>query len=208
MPEPPPEPPPQPLKRHILPPLILHPFTDAASSIQVLESAKAAALMIGYGEEYQSRAEELRERLLDGRYAEVRMLYFVGKDVFRWLGQCLDYAQRSESLKERRLEEQSFAEFLIVQTPPDVQAKLRNWGVSDYARIFGRAIAIQAQFLEPPPRKILATEYLRNYYRFADYAYACWKDGTKFALLSSEEFTFELYASGEYSRLLEQQWQG
>ena len=43
------------MTRHVLPPLILHPFTDAASSIQVLESAKAAALMIGYGEEYSGQ---------------------------------------------------------------------------------------------------------------------------------------------------------
>ncbi|MBI3666178.1 MAG: hypothetical protein HY236_08140, partial [Acidobacteria bacterium] len=91
---------------------------------------------------------------------------------------------------------------------PEVRAKLRNWGVSDYARIFGRAIGIQAQFLEVPPRQILASDYLRYYYRFADYAYACWKDGVKFPLLSPEEFTFELYASGEYSQLLERQWQG
>lgn len=203
-----PDQPPVAQARHTLPPLILHPFSDSASSLQVLESAKAAAQMILDGEEPPSQAELLRKRLLDGRYAELRMLLFVGKDIFRWLGQCLDFSMRHEELKERGLTEQSFAEFLIARTPPEVEAKLRRWGVADYSRIFARAIGIYAQFQEPPPRETLSLDYLRNYYRYADYAYNCWKDAASAPALSPGEFDFSLYASGEYSKLLEDEWDG
>lgn len=196
------------LARHTLPPLILHPFTDASGSMKVLESAKAAARLILEGEEELSQAELLRERLLEGRYAEFRMLFFVGKDIFRWLNQCLDFAQRSGYLRERGLMEQSFADFLITHAPPEVDSKLRRWGVADYARIFARSIGIRLQFQEPPPQHLLAPEYLRTYFRFADYSYACWKEGVKFPVLTRNEFVFSLYASGEYSKLLEEQWTG
>ena len=194
--------------KHVLPPLILHPFTDAAGSLQVLQNAKAAAEALLEGDEAVSRAEQLRQRLLAGRYAEFRMLFFVGKDVFRWLGQCVDYARREDELKERNLAEQSFAEFLITQTPADVESKLRRWGVTDFTRIFARAIGIHVQFREPPPQELLSGEYLQRYYRFADYAYTCWRDATKFSVLEPGEFSFSLYASGEYSRMLEEQWSG
>jgi hypothetical protein len=193
--------------RFVLPPLILHPFTDAAGSLKVLESAKAAAQMLLDSRE-ETQAEQLRRQLLEGRYAEFRMLFFVGKDVFRWLAQCVDYAARSGELSARGLLEQSFAEFLITKTPPDVEAKLRRWGVGDYARIFARAIGIHVQFQEPPTRDLLARDYLRSYYRFADYAYACWKDSVSSPVLAAEEFQFTLYASGEYSKILEEEWNG
>ncbi len=201
-----PEPPTAPMARTILPPLILHPFADAASSVRVLESAKAAAQMVLDPAQPATKAEQLRERLLDGRYAEVRMLYFVGKDLFRWMEQCVDFCSRADDLRERGLAAQSFAEFLITRAPSDVDAKLRRWGVTDYARIFARSIGLHLQFALPPARQLLAPDYLRSYYRFTDYAYNCWKEGIQFPTLSPEEFTFELYASGEYSKLLEEQW--
>lgn len=191
---------------YLLPPLILHPFADAASSIEVLEGAKDAARLLG-GETDDNPSEALRDRLLAGRYAELRMLLFVGKDVFRWIGQCLDFAAREPRLRGRSLAEQSFAELLIGHTPPDVGVKLRRWGVTDYVRIFSRSIGIYVQFQDPPAKEILGPDYLRNYYRYADCAYSCWKEGTQFPTLSSEEFSFILYASGEYSKLLEDQWQ-
>ncbi len=29
-----------------------------------------------------------------GRYQEVRMLLFLGKDIFRWIDQCMDQSDR------------------------------------------------------------------------------------------------------------------
>lgn len=193
--------------RHQLPPLILHPFADATASLKALESAKIAAQMLLPRQEPETRSEEIREKLLEGRYAEMRMLCFVGKDLLRWLSQCVDYAQRDGSLKSRGLVEQSFAEFLIHHTPPDVETKLRHWGVADYSRIFARSIAVQIQFQQPPARHILGADYLLSYYRYADYGYTCWRDAVKFPAIGPAEFTFSLYASGEYSKMLEEQWQ-
>src|SRR5437899_227751 len=113
-----------------LPPLILHPFTDAGTTVDVLDTAKEAAQSLLSGENLNNASRELRDRLLASRYAELRMLLFVGKDLFRWMSQCVDFAQRSDELQPRGLTEQSFAEFLIVQTPAEVQAKLRRWGVN------------------------------------------------------------------------------
>lgn len=190
-----------------LPPLILHPFTDAATSAEVLQTAKDAAEKLLEGADPDSQSDQLRRRVLSGRYAELKMLLFVGKDLFRWLEQCVDFAARNPELQARGYVEQSFAEFLIGHTPPDVDAKLRRWGVHDYSRIFSRSIGIYAQFQGPPEQPLLQPDYLRHYYRFADYAYACWRDAAKSPALSAGEFTVALFASGEYSKFLEEQWQ-
>jgi hypothetical protein len=192
---------------HQLPPLILHPFTDAATSAEVLQTAKEAAERLLGGEKADDHAEQLRRRVLAGRYAELRMLLFVGKDLFRWMEQCVDFAQRSPELSSRGYVEQSFAEFLIGQAPAEVDAKLRRWGVHDYPRIFSRSIGIYAQFQDPPPQHLLQADYLDFYYRYADYAYACWRDAAKYPALTPGDFTFSLFASGEYSKFLEEQWQ-
>ncbi len=193
---------------HQLPPLILHPFTDGAASADLVQTAKEAADQLSGGPEPENHTEQLRLRVQAGRYAELKMLLFVGKDLFRWLEQCLDFAARNRDLQGRGYVAQSFAQFLIAQTPEEVVAKLQRWGVHDYARIFSRSIGIYAQFQEPPDAWILQGDYLTAYYRFADYAYACWRDSTPFPRLPAGEFTFALFASGEYSKFLERQWQG
>jgi hypothetical protein len=194
--------------RYQLPPLILHPFTNAVNSGEVLQAAKDAAEKLLAAEGSDSQSRQLQLRLLAGRFAELRMLLFVGKDLFRWMEQCLDFTGRHPELSRRGYALQSFAEFLIGRTPPEVDAKLRRWGVTDYARIFSRSIGIYAQFQEPPDEDTLQEDYLRSYYRYADYAYACWRDGAKFPVPPPGEFNFSLFASGEYSKLLEEQWRG
>lgn len=188
---------------HPLPPLILHPFTESASTVRILESARASLSMIRDG---SGENEDLDRQLLDGRFTEFRMLFYVGKDVLRWLDQCVDACTRSPELTEREVPAQSFAHLLIQQTPPDVAAKLRSWGVVEFARIFSRSIGIHTQFREPPPREMLQAEYLRQYYQFADYAFTCWRDMKKHPILKPEQFPFTLYASGEYTKILEEQW--
>lgn len=189
-----------------LPPLILHPFTETASTVRVLESAKASLSLLREGAR-EGDESELDRQLLDGRYAEVRMLFYVGKDIFRWMDQCLDTCARETELVGHTLYQQSFAQLLIKHTPDDVQEKLKNWGVVEYVRIFSRSIGIYAQFFEPPGREVLHGDYLRHYYRYADYAFAAWRDLRKSPELPPENFPFVLYASGEYTRMLEQQWE-
>lgn len=189
-----------------LPPLILHPFTETASTVRVLESAKASLSLLREGAA-ESDQVELDRQLLEGRYAEVRMLFYVGKDIFRWMEQCLDTCAREPGLTGHVLHPQSFAQLLIKHTPDDVQEKLKSWGVVEYVRIFSRSIGIYSQFSEPPTREILQNNYLRHYYRHADYAFAAWRDLRKSPELPPENFPFILYASGEYTRMLEQQWE-
>ena len=188
---------------HPLPPLILHPFTESAATVRVLESARATLNILREGGEEDSAFEQ---QVLEGRFTELRMVFYVGKDVCRWLDQCIDSCEREPEVAARRIPRQSFAQLLIEQTPPDVAEKLRSWGVVEYARIFSRSIGIHNQFREPPEIQTLQADYLRFYYRYADYAYAAWQDMRKAPKLPAESFPFSLYASGEYARILEEQW--
>ena len=188
-----------------LPPLILHPFTETASTVRVLESAKASLSLLKEGTAEDQT--DLDRQLLDGRYAEVRMLSYVGKDIFRWMDQCLDSLDRVPTFSSSNLHHQSFAQLLIKHTPDDVEEKLKSWGVLEYVRIFSRSIGIYSQFREPPERKLLQDDYLRHYYRYADYAYSSWRDIRKSPELPAENFPFTLYASGEYTRMLEEEWE-
>jgi len=189
-----------------LPPLILHPFTEATATVRMLESARASLSMIRENERSDERDVELERRLVEGRYTEFRMLYYVGKDVTRWMEQCVEAVARVPEFEGRSIPQQSFAQMLIEQTPDDVEEKLRSWGVVEYARIFCRSIGIYNQFREVPDVGSLQTDYLRYYYRYADYAYAAWRDLRKAPMLEQPSFPFGLFASGEYARMLEEQW--
>src|SRR5437899_2812387 len=83
-----------------LPPLILHPFADRGSSERLLEQSRNALLACGLGGENGSTQEELNHRLLDGRFSEIRMLFFLGKDLVRWTGQCQEFAERIPELAD------------------------------------------------------------------------------------------------------------
>ena len=189
-----------------LPPLILHPFTESAATVRVLESARASLSMLKEGATEDAQDTDLDRRMIEGRFTEFRMLFYVGKDVVRWIDQCEDTCGRHPDLQGRRIPSQSFAQLLIEQTPEDVAVKLRSWGVIEYARIFSRSIGIFKQFLTPPEPEMLQSDYLRHYYRYADYAYTAWRDLRKAPLLVQDQFPFTLYASGEYTRMLEEQW--
>jgi hypothetical protein len=187
---------------HPLPPLILHPFTEAAATVRMLENARLSLEMMRDGKE----ARELEDQVLEGRFTELRMLFYVGKDVCRWLDQCVDNCSRAVEIGGLELPAQSFAQLLIEQTPTDVAAKLRGWGVVEYARIFSRSIGLFNQFREPPDAGILQPNYLRSYHRYADFAYAAWRDLRKGVRLPADQFPFTLFASGEYAKMLEEQW--
>jgi hypothetical protein len=57
-----------------LPPLILHPFADAAGPDKLVESSRASLMLQGLLPTGERSAEELDRALLDGRYCEIRML--------------------------------------------------------------------------------------------------------------------------------------
>lgn len=191
---------------HPLPPLILHPFTESSATVRMLESARSSLEALRNDGAASEPGGEIEQRLLDGRFTELRMLFYVGKDVQRWIEQCVEACERVPELEGRLILPQTFAQMLIEQTPADVEEKLRSWGVIEYARIFSRAIGIYNQFREPPDIAILQADYLRYYYRYADYAYSAWRDLRSAPILAQSSFPFTLFASGEYARILEEQW--
>jgi hypothetical protein len=189
-----------------LPPLILHPFADAGGPSKLVESSRANLKLQGLLPQGESSREDLDRALLDGRHSELRMLFYVGKDLARWIEQCLEFAERNQDTLPRGVCFQSFAGMLIQDAPTGVQAKLRKWGVADYKSIFSRALGLHTMFADAPPREVLSDEFVRSYFRFADQIFQSKQSECDFAPLTSREFHFELYSSGEYARMLERSW--
>lgn len=190
-----------------LPPLILHPFADSSGPGKLVESSRASLMLQGLLPSGELSAEQLDAKLLDGRYCEIRMLCYVGRDLVRWIEQCLELAHRDEELRQSGIQFGSFAAMLVEGPPQPVREKLTRWGVADYRHIFSRALGLNAVFANPPARDDLAAEFIRHYYRFADQIYRTLLDLHPFTRIRSDNFNFELYASGEYARLLERQWE-
>jgi hypothetical protein len=190
-----------------LPPLILHPFNERVPPTALLENSKAALMLSGLIPGDGTDREDLKRRLLAGRYSELRMLFFLGKDVFRWLDQCVEWSERIAELSSCEIHPQSFAG-LLTSTPPDaVKEKLVRWGVADHASIFSRSIGINAVFTDPPGLEMLTENFLRNYHRYGDFLFRCYMDAQPHQVLGAANFRFALYASGEYSRMLESEWE-
>jgi hypothetical protein len=189
-----------------LPPLILHPFNERVPPSALLDNSKAALMLSGLIPSDGTAEEELQRRLLAGRYGEVRMLFFLGKDVFRWLEQCVEWTASTPELARDGLHAQSFLTLLISSPPQGVRDKLMAWGVADYGSIFSRAVGLNVLFAQPPAFDAVSEEFLRNYHRYADALHRCYLESQPHRALTSAHFRFELYASGEYSRLLEAKW--
>jgi hypothetical protein len=154
----------------------------------------------------ERKPQDIERTLLDGRYCEIRMLFYVGKDLLRWIDQCQELVSRSPELSDSRIKYQSFADYLVNHTPDPVVAKLKKWGVQDYKAIFSRALGLSAMLAAVPDRDGLTDDFIRNYYRYADQLFHVRQGDAAFADLSSLGFEFEIYASGEYSRMLEREW--
>jgi hypothetical protein len=78
-----------------LPPLILHPFADAAGPSKLVASSRASLKLQGLLPAGESTQEDLDRALLEGRYSELRMLFYVGKDLARWIEQCVELVERN-----------------------------------------------------------------------------------------------------------------
>ena len=190
-----------------LPPLILHPFSKEYGPDQLLEGSRAALMLAGLIPGEGDEHDELRRKLLLSRYAEVRMLYFVGKDLSRWVGQCMDVVSRSDRLRGAGVREPSFAALLVYNMPPSVLQKLHQWGVANPQSVFSRALGIATMFREVPLLPQISDSFLLHYHTFADHLFICTQHLMKFAEITPANFRFELYASAEYARLLERQWE-
>jgi hypothetical protein len=189
-----------------LPPLILHPFSDAHAPERLTMSARASLILNGLLPAEDMSQEELNRRLLEGRYSEVKMLFYLGKDLTRWLQQCMEVVQRDDQLRSAGIETESFAALLLEDTPRPVREKLQTWGVADYQAIFRRALALHVLFADLPEREVFSEAFLRHHHRYTDSLFECRQGTVAFAKIRSDGFQFEIYASGEYTRLLEREW--
>jgi hypothetical protein len=193
-----------------LPPLILHPFSGGGSTTELVEGSRASlrlqGLLKSQDDERDVDAYELERRVLAGRYQEIRMLVFLGKDIFRWLQQCVDFIDRSGS-EGLHISEQSFASLVVESPPACVREKLERWGVTDRRAVFSRAIGVNTLFSSPPPLETLSPVFLKHYHRFADHAYICFQHLKPFQALDTKQFDFQIYASEEYARMLSEQWE-
>src|ERR1700691_5093242 len=189
-----------------LPPLILHPFADAGGPDKLVESSRASLMLQGLLPTGERTTEELDKSLLEGRYCEIRMLFYVGKDLTRWIEQSLEHIERQPGFCDSGIKFQSFAASLIHSMPAPVQAKLRKWGVADFKSIFMRALGLNAILAAVPERGTLADDFVRNYYRYADSIFLCRQSQVQFTDIAHMNFEFEIFASGEYSRMLEREW--
>jgi hypothetical protein len=190
-----------------LPPLILHPFCDSSSPQKLLQSSRASLMLQGLLPNEELDVGQLRDILLEGRFCEIRMLFYVGKDLVRWIDQCCEASEREPRLQSARVQWQSFAQLLVEDPPLAVSEKLGGWGVADYKAIFVRAIGLNCVFANVPDQSVLSDDFIRNYHHFADQMFAAKQAERRFTRIHPADFDFELFASGEYSRLLARQWQ-
>ena len=92
-----------------LPPLILHPFADANGPDKLVESSRASLMLQGLLPNGDRSSDDLDKSLLEGRYCEIRMLYYVGKDLVRWIEQSLEHLERQPGYHDPGIKFQSFA---------------------------------------------------------------------------------------------------
>ena len=189
-----------------LPPLILHPFADTKGPDRLVESSRASLMLQGLLPSGERSTQDLERVLIDGRHCEIRMLFYVGKDLTRWIDQTMELVERTPELAKAGIKRQSFADYLINHTPAAVETKLKKWGVADYKAIFSRALALCSIWANAPERTALTDDFIRNYYRYADQLFIMKQAETAFADVKEMNLDFEIYASGEYSRMLEKEW--
>lgn len=190
----------------MLPPLILHPFAEAGGQDKLKLSQRANLMLQGLLPQGELSEEDLDRALIEGRFSEILMLFYVGKDLVRWIDQCLEHIARQPELRNSGIHFQSFAAMLVNHTPPPVQAKLQRWGVADYRSIFTRALGLNTLLGSAPERRHLSDEFVRNYYRYADQLFLSRQSQVAYTSIEELGFEFEIFASGEYSKMLEREW--
>jgi len=189
-----------------LPPLILHPFSGPEDTSVLMESSRASLALQGFLPRQDVASQDLDQQLLRGRYAELRMLYYIGKDILRWFEQCTETVSALSEFEGRRLRAESFAAFLVQHVPAHVRTKLEGWGVLDFCALFRRSIGLHVVFTELPAAEGFSPDFLRRYHRHLDQWYEQRLRDTVFDRPEADEFTFDMYASGEYTLMLEQSW--
>ena len=177
---------PLPKPQYSLPPLILHPIA-------------------GYGEALHGAVASAGEsRLSKVRRLEMKMLCCLGKDLNRWLEQCLEFAAADPELRELR--EGNLIDLLVADPPESAIRKMQFWGVGDFRTIFARALGLNSVFPEPPAREQVSEVFARDFAVYADALYGARRRAMPASATVDFNLHFEVYASGEYARMLEKSW--
>ncbi len=189
-----------------LPPLILHPFSGPDDATVLMESSRASMALQGLLPNAEDTREVLDGQLLKGRYAELRMLYYIGKDLTRWMEQCVESVEASGQFQDAHLKPETFGIILVQQIPDTVRRKLESWGVLDFSALFRRSIGFHSIFREFPSQESLSPDFLRKYHRHLDQWFEYRMRESAYDRPQLSRFSFDLFASGEYTMLLEQSW--
>jgi hypothetical protein len=189
-----------------LPPLILHPFSAPDEASILAQSTRASLILKGYLPSLQVPEDEVEQNLIKGRFAELRMLFYLGRDLTRWMEQCVEVTEARPEFAEMGLGQEAFAHLLVEEAPIHVHKKLEGWGVLDYRSLFRRAIGLHRVFEEVPPAQCLTSDFLKRYHRHADRWFEAWLLNRPLPPVDWWEFSFDLYASGEYALMLERAW--
>jgi hypothetical protein len=131
------------------------------------------------------------------------MLCYLGKDLVRWIGQCLEFVHLNPDVPA--LSEGQLMDLLVINPPERVVRKMQQWGVGDFRTIFARSLGLAAIFPQPPTREHISDVFVRDFARYADTLYSVRRQSLPVAT-ETGSFLFEVYASGEYAQLLERSW--
>jgi len=173
-----------------LPPIILHPFNYGSDATESTEFICYSAPT---------------KRYLETRYSEFRMLCLIGKDLNRWLEQCVEMTSGDPLMAG--VHEDAFIAALLFAPPVAVLKKLRSWGVINFQVIFSRAIGLNAAFPHPPSPSAVSESFLREFHKYADAMFDARLGSKDVERAREDPFTFEIFASGEYSSYLEKSWE-
>ncbi len=171
-----------------------------------MEGSRAELALSGLLPGVKGDREEMARLVTGGRYQELKMLIYIGRDLQRWAEQCVDFVNREPELRSAAIREQSFVTTLINRPPASFADKMAKWGITDQRSIFSRAIGLNSVFDQPPPIETLSTKFLQSYQRYADYLFICYQTMVQYKGLEGSGLVFELYASEEYAKLLADGW--
>lgn len=188
-----------------LPPLILHPFSTNDDAKVLVESSRANLILRGMLPNGRESRNDLDRQFLAGRYAEIKMLFYIGKDLVRWIEQCVEAAGK-ETPQAPKPTFESFTALLLSQPPDSVKTKLLSWGVVDFVALFRRALGLHQIFQDVPGPESFTEHFLRHYHQYADQWIGSRMERQPYPEISADSFTFDLFASGEYTQMLERNW--
>jgi hypothetical protein len=188
----------------LVPPLaLLHPYPALAKSIHELPPLILHPIS-GQGEVLaEPNATDPESRRMEAHRLELKMLCCLGKDLVRWIEQCLELDRLNPGVPA--LSEGQLLDLLVENPPESVVRKMQTWGIGDFRAIFARSIGLSAVFSHPPAREHISEVFVREFARYADTLYRVRRNSFP-ATTAPGGFVFEVYASGEYAQLLERSW--